>query len=128
MKLNYFINHYGNEFIDGDVRGPVSILNGSYNDPTLIFDQDLMTGITEESNNMIQKIVDIYYTHRISHNLKPGEIIFIDNNRAVHGRSSFSPKYDGNDRFLIRCFATFELEKSYYARSNNNRMISAIYS
>jgi len=126
VDLSFKLN--GNEFIDGDVRGPLSILNGSHNDPTLIFDQDLMTGITEESNNMIQKIVDIYYTHRISHNLKSGEIIFIDNNRAVHGRSSFSPKYDGNDRFLIRCFATFELEKSSYARSNNNRMISAIYS
>jgi L-asparagine oxygenase len=126
VDLSFKLN--GNEFIDGDVRGPLSILNGSHNDPTLIFDQDLMTGITEESNNMIQKIVDIYYTHRISHNLKSGEIIFIDNNRAVHGRSSFSPKYDGNDRFLIRCFATFDLEKSSHARSNNNRMISAIYS
>ena len=51
-----------------------------------------------------------------------------DNNRAVHGRSSFSPKYDGNDRFLIRCFSTFDLEKSAYARPNNGRMISAIYS
>jgi len=126
VDLSFKLN--GNEFIDGDVRGPLSILNGNQFDPRLIFDQDLMTGITEESNNMIKKIVDIYYKNRFQHNLKSGEIIFIDNNRAVHGRSSFSPKYDGNDRFLIRCFATLDLEKSYYARTNNNRMISAIYS
>ena len=129
VDLSFKLN--GNEFIEGDIRGPLSILNGNSIrlDPTLIFDQDLMTGITEESNNMIKQIVDIYYSHRIAHNLKSGQIIFIDNNRAVHGRSSFSPKYDGNDRFLIRCFAIFDFEKSSYARLNlNNRMITAIYS
>ena len=65
----------------------------------------------------------------ISSNLvKPLEIILIDNNRAVHGRSPFFPKYDGNDRFLVRCFATFDLEKSAYARLDGERTIAAIYS
>jgi L-asparagine oxygenase len=77
---------------------------------------------------MFFKIVDIYYKQRIEHNLQPGEIILIDNNRAVHGRSPFFPKFDGNDRFLIRCFSTFDYEKSIYARSESCRVISAIYS
>lgn len=120
----------GQEFIEGDVRGPMPIISGPEDDPHLVFDQDLMTGITEEAHQMIAKIVDIYYTHRIRHCLIPGQIIFIDNNRAVHGRSPFSPKYDGTDRFLVRCFATFDYKKSAHARtsSTNPRMISAIYS
>ena len=118
----------GQEFIEGDVRGPMPIISGPEDDPRLLFDQDLMTGITEEAHQMIAKIVDIYYTHRIRHNLIPGQIIFIDNNRAVHGRSPFSPKYDGADRFLVRCFATFDYEKSVYARNSGSRMIHAIYS
>jgi len=117
----------GQEFIDGDIRGPIPIIYGSEEDPLLVFDQDLMTGIDEESHGMIQKIVDIYYQHRIRHNLKPGEIILVDNNRAVHGRSPFTPKYDGYDRFLIRCFAMFDYEKSAYARKTH-RTIGAIYS
>jgi L-asparagine oxygenase len=117
----------GKEFIDGDVRGPIPIIHGSQEDPLLVFDQDLMTGMDEESHAMIQKIVDIYYQHRIRHNLKPGQIILIDNNRAVHGRSPFSPKYDGYDRFLIRCFAMFDYEKTAYARTTP-RMIGAKYS
>jgi len=117
---------HGNEFIEGDLRGPLPILNGPENDPHLVFDQDLMTGTCEKSTAMIQKIIDIYYKHRLHHNLIPGDIIIVDNRRAVHGRSPFFPKFDGNDRFLIRCFSTLEYDKSSYARVG--RTVSAIYS
>jgi L-asparagine oxygenase len=126
VDLSFKLN--GHDFVEGDIRGPFSILNGSTEDPYLIFDQDLMKGITEESHEMIEKIVTIYYNERLVYNLKPGEIILIDNKRAVHGRSAFFPRYDGYDRFLIRCFGTFDYEKSLYARCNNSRMVRAIYS
>jgi L-asparagine oxygenase len=126
VDLSFKLNN--NEFIEGDIRGPMSIINGEEIDPTLIFDQDLMTGITEEAQCFIKKIVSIYYEYRISHNLKKGEIILIDNKRAVHGRSPFFPKYNGHDRFLVRCFAVFDLNRTKYARPNNDRVISAIYS
>jgi L-asparagine oxygenase len=129
IDLSFKLNNY--EFMEGDIRGPMPILdqdyrsNGRYN---LLFDQDLMFGITEESNLLIKKIVDIYYQDRISHNLKPGEIIIIDNRHAVHGRSPFFPKYDGKDRFLVRCFSVFDYNNSLYARPFDTRAVSAIYS
>jgi len=139
VDLSFKLN--GHEFIEGDIRGPTSIIRGYKDkrlenedprlvieDPLLVFDQDLMTGITDESNVMIHKIVDIYYKHRLSHNLTPGEIVFIDNNRAVHGRSPFVPNYDGLDRFLVRCFGVFNYQHSAYARENGGRVVSAIYS
>lgn len=126
VDLSFKLNN--DEFIDGDIRGPMPIISGPPSNPTLIFDQDLMTGTNPEATDMIRKIVDIYYQHKIRHNLKPGEIVLIDNRRAVHGRSAFKPRYDGKDRFLIRCFATFDLSKSEYARENQTRTISAIYS
>ncbi len=126
VDLSFKLN--GHEFIDGDVRGPLSILNGSCFDPTLVFDQDLMFGTNEFAEYMITKIVDIYYNHRIKYNLQPGEIILVDNNRAIHGRSPFFPKYDGNDRFLVRSFGTFDYEKTAYARPTGKRYVAAIYS
>lgn len=116
------------EFIDGDLRGPMPILYGTDNDLKLVFDQDLMKGTTELSTQLINKIVDIYYKKRISHNLVPGEIVFIDNRRAVHGRSLFHPRYNGYDRFLIRCFAMIEYDKTKHVRIDNRRMICAVYS
>jgi L-asparagine oxygenase len=121
----------GHEFKNGDIRGPMPILSTSAfgsTRPILTFDQDLMFGITTRSHRMVKKIVDIYYKNRIAHNLKPGQIIFIDNRYAVHGRSPFFPKYDGNDRFLVRCFSVFDYMKSNIARPHESRTVSAIYS
>ena len=118
----------GQAFIQGDIRGPLAILNGEKENPDFIFDQDLMTGITEKAHSKIAEIVDIYYTHRIAHCLQPGEILIIDNRKVVHGRSSFSPKYDGKDRFLIRAFG-FTVKKYANSRySRKDRVILAKYS
>jgi len=111
-----------------EVRGPMSILNGSKKDPVLIFDQDLMRGITPMAQELLTKIVELYYSHRQSYNLTSGDIIFIDNRRAVHGRSPFLPKFDGKDRFLVRCFIKQEYGATRYARPENGHMIQAMYS
>ena len=126
VDLSFKLNNI--DFIDGDIRGPMPILSSSLDDPLLTFDQDLMFGIKPEYNTFIQKIVDIYYGQRISHVLLPGEIILIDNLRAVHGRSPFVPSYNGNDRFIVRCFGVYNYELSSHARVNNCRMVSAIFS
>lgn len=126
VDMSFKIN--GHSFIEGDVRGPLSILNGSEEDHVLIFDQDLMQGVNENANTLLKKICNIYYDHKLKHNLKSGEIMFVDNKRALHGRSPFYPNYDGSDRFLVRCFAVFDYERTRYARENNRRTILAKFS
>jgi len=136
IGVDYSFKLNGNEFIDGNERGPIPIININDEDteadadPTLVFDQDLMIGVTEEANEIIKKITNIYYEHRIQHCLQPGEIMIINNNKAVHGRSAFIPKYNSNDRFLVRCFGMLDekYEKTSYARADNTVMFSAIYS
>lgn len=44
--------------------------------------------------------------------LDAGEILFIDNYRAVHGRKPFRARYDGTDRWLKRVNVTRDLRKS----------------
>jgi L-asparagine oxygenase len=96
------------EGVPGDIRGPVPIIkDDSESDspvPFFRFDQDLMKGVTEEAEGAIHRIVDIYYEKRGAVCLQPGDILFVDNRRAVHGRSPFAPRFDGRDRFLVRCF------------------------
>ena len=116
VDLSFRMSQTG--FIEGECRGPIPILYGSEEDPLLVFDQDLMTGIHEEAEALKQVIIDVYYKYRYAYVMQPGEIVLIDNQRAVHGRSPFTPRYDGTDRFIIRSFVTFDLEKSGYARSD----------
>lgn len=48
--------------------------------------------------------------------LQPGDCLFVDNYRAVHGRKSFKARYDGTDRWLKRINITRDLRKSRAAR------------
>jgi enduracididine beta-hydroxylase len=57
--------------------------------------------------------------------LRPGEIVFIDNYRAVHGRERFRARYDGRDRWLKRLNVTRDLRKSRDLReSPSSRLIA----
>jgi alpha-ketoglutarate-dependent taurine dioxygenase len=56
--------------------------------------------------------------------LRPGDIAFIDNYRAVHGRKSFRARYDGTDRWLKRLNITRNLRGSRAWRPTaDNRII-----
>jgi hypothetical protein len=48
--------------------------------------------------------------------LRPGECLFIDNYKAVHGRSSFRARFDGTDRWLKRINVARDLRKSRAVR------------
>jgi Fe(II)/alpha-ketoglutarate-dependent arginine beta-hydroxylase len=56
--------------------------------------------------------------------LRPGDILFIDNWRAVHGRKPFTARYDGTDRWLKRTNISRNLRISRHARrSSTDRVI-----
>lgn len=47
---------------------------------------------------------------------EPGDLCFIDNRKAVHGRRAFKASYDGRDRWLKRTNITRDLRRSRAAR------------
>jgi len=50
--------------------------------------------------------------------LEPGEICFVDNRQAVHGRRAFKARYDGTDRWFKRMNITRDLRKSRASRAD----------
>jgi len=50
--------------------------------------------------------------------LRPGDVCFVDNLRAVHGRKPFKAFYDGKDRWLKRLCTTRDLRKSRSVRAS----------
>ena len=54
--------------------------------------------------------------------LEPGDLLVIDNNVAVHGRSPFTARFDGHDRWLQRSFVVADLAPS--AGERNGRVIT----
>jgi Fe(II)/alpha-ketoglutarate-dependent arginine beta-hydroxylase len=49
--------------------------------------------------------------------LQPGDCLFIDNYRIVHGRKAFKARHDGTDRWLKRLNLTRDLRKSHGVRA-----------
>ncbi|MET8573632.1 TauD/TfdA family dioxygenase [Streptomyces sp. NPDC005012] len=56
--------------------------------------------------------------------LRPGDLVLIDNYRAVHGREPFTPRYDGTDRWLRKLTLTFDLQHSSGRRRAGSRALA----
>ncbi|HVT16724.1 MAG TPA: guanitoxin biosynthesis L-enduracididine beta-hydroxylase GntD [Thermoanaerobaculia bacterium] len=54
---------------------------------------------------------------------EPGELCFIDNFKAVHGRQPFKARFDGTDRWLKRVNIARDLRKSRTARARADSRI-----
>lgn len=81
-----------------------AILEGDLDDPDLRVDffstkpaDDLACSAMAELAQALRSV-----TRRIE--LRSGDLAIVDNRLAVHGRTAFSPYYDGRDRWLQRSF------------------------
>lgn len=111
-----------------DVRGPFPILTGPEDDPYIRVDQELMHGITADAQRLLRKVVDTYIEHRDAHVLQPGDLLMLDNLRAMHGRSMFTPRFDGKDRFIARGFVVRDRRKLWPQLLEDRRTLGAVHS
>lgn len=118
----------GAQFVEGDTRGPMPILSGSDDDPFIVLDQDLMRGTDDEAQALFAKVIELYRALRHTVTLTAGDVLLLDNARAVHGRSQFEARFDGTDRFVVRSFVTCDLGRSRHARLEDSRVIAGRFS
>lgn len=110
------------------VRGPYPILTGPEDDPYILIDQDLMHGVTREAQELLNKVVQTYVDHRDGHALAAGDLLMLDNPRAMHGRSQYTPRFDGKDRFIARGFAVRDRRRLWPWLLDDRRTVAAMYS
>jgi Fe(II)/alpha-ketoglutarate-dependent arginine beta-hydroxylase len=105
---------------------PVAVLYGTRNAPYMCADPCYMTAVPADSYaiaalRVLEREVTAHLRDLV---LEPGDICFIDNFRAVHGRNAFTPRYDGTDRWLKRINITRDLRRSRpYRLSSGSRVI-----
>jgi len=77
----------------------VSILRGDYDEPHVF-----LSGPCEPENHEAAQALERFKQAaeevHVKVYLEAGDILFIKNTRSVHARSTYSPKFDGNDRLL----------------------------
>lgn len=110
------------------VRGPYPIITGPVDDPYILVDQDLMHGVTREAQELLDKVIQTYVEHRDGVALQAGDLLLLDNPRAIHGRSLFTPRFDGKDRFIARGFVVRDRRRLWPWLLEDRRTVAAVYS
>ncbi|MEY4173252.1 MAG: hypothetical protein RI900_417, partial [Actinomycetota bacterium] len=82
----------------------LAALTGDPADPQIVFDADLMEGADDEAHQAFLRLCDAAVASRLDVVLSSGQMLVIDNHRTAHGRSAFTPRFDGTDRWMQRCF------------------------
>lgn len=100
---------------------PVSILSGDPQSPYLRLDPYFMSTrpgdiAAESALRAVTRAIDDTLQDLV---LQEGDMLILDNRRAVHGRRVFFPTYDGNDRWLKRVNVTRDIRKSRISRSSS---------
>lgn len=94
-----------------------SVLFGDPRSPYVRFDPYCMDRPeTEDARSAMDYLIRAIDENLTGVALLPGECLFIDNYKAVHGRSSFKARFDGTDRWLKRINITRDLRKSRAVR------------
>jgi L-asparagine oxygenase len=57
--------------------------------------------------------------------LEPGDLAFVDNRLALHGRTGFTPRYDGRDRWLQRIFVHRDFRRSWELRPGDGHVLAS---
>jgi L-asparagine oxygenase len=104
---------------------PMPVLSGDRELPTMVFDADLMVGTDEAADEALQALSRAVESHRTGVVLEPGDLLVVDNAVAVHGRSPYTPRFDGTDRWLQRSFVVSDLRPS--AADRRGRVITTVF-
>jgi L-asparagine oxygenase len=100
---------------------PMAVLGGRRDRPAMVFDADLMVGTDPAADTALQVLAEAVAAFHTAVILEPGDLLVVDNTAAVHGRTPFTPRFDGTDRWLQRTFVVADLAPS--AADRHGRVI-----
>ncbi|MEU4380147.1 TauD/TfdA family dioxygenase [Micromonospora echinofusca] len=112
----------------GELRSapePHGILVGSFEDPDVRVDFESSFPLDPEATQALSMLGDALRTVRRTFILEPGDLAFVDNRLALHGRTEFTPRYDGRDRWLQRIFVHRDFRRSRAMRPADGHVLSS---
>ncbi|MET7643283.1 TauD/TfdA family dioxygenase [Streptomyces sp. NPDC005426] len=101
-----------------------AILSGDFDDPDVRVDFHATHPADEQAADAMRVLRAALDTVTRAVHLRPGDLAVVDNRVALHGRTRFTPRYDGEDRWLHRTFIHLDHRKSRALRSDNGQVLS----
>ena len=104
---------------------PMAVLSGDRENPAMVFDEDLMVGTDVEAEGALHALGTALAANHGAVTLAAGDLLILDNDVVVHGRSPFEARYDGTDRWVQRIMVVSDLAAS--ASERVGRMITTVF-
>jgi L-asparagine oxygenase len=103
---------------------PHAVLTGAPDDPDVMVDFAATRPLTERAGDALTELQSLFAAHALTHYLTPGDLAIVDNRVTAHGRTSFTPRYDGQDRWLQRTTVTQNLRRSRFLRADDGHVLA----
>jgi hypothetical protein len=103
----------------------ISVLSGRYEDPYIRLDTDCIKAQPDEpeAQEALEYLINEIPSVARQIVLQKGDLLFMDNYTVVHGRTAFTPRFDGTDRWLQRVSIAADFRKSYAGRTKRFRVV-----
>lgn len=113
--------------IEHPIRIPgIRVLTGDAAHPRLRADFAETRGLDDEAQRALDRLSEAAREVSVAVYLKCGDLLLIDNRVALSGRTSFTARWDGQDRWLLRTFITSDLARSAPQRPGGGRIVDDI--
>ncbi|URN17163.1 MULTISPECIES: TauD/TfdA family dioxygenase [Streptomyces] len=85
--------------------GPHPVIFGEEPDVFMRYNSHTTTAVDPEARAALKALSEALEESCREVVLAPGDLVVVDNHIAAHGRSAFTPRFDGRDRWLRRCYS-----------------------
>ncbi|MCC3768872.1 TauD/TfdA family dioxygenase [Streptomyces sp. UNOC14_S4] len=102
---------------------PHALLIGAEDDPNVRADFISTEPLDEEAGRAKDALEEAFAKVVQGIKLVPGDLAIVNNHLVLHGRSHFTPRYDGKDRWLHRTFVQLDHRRSRAVRQGNGNVL-----
>ncbi|MFF3389738.1 TauD/TfdA family dioxygenase [Streptomyces sp. NPDC002669] len=99
------------------------VLDGSPEDPNVCVDFHVTEALDEEAREVLERLRGAMAASALPVRLATGEMVLLDNRVVLHGRSPFTPRYDGGDRWLQRIFIHLDNRRNRVHRAGGGAVL-----
>ncbi|GGV19917.1 L-asparagine oxygenase [Streptomyces filipinensis] len=129
-QCQFYSNYPGSFTRDTTVEpapaGPHPVLFGNADKPFMRFNSHNTVSLSKAGRTALRALAEAL--EEVCHEviMQPGDCALLDNHVAAHGRSAFTPRYDGHDRWLRRFYAIKSIPRSVLHMMDGSRVIPPI--
>jgi L-asparagine oxygenase len=119
-----FVTEPPPSFQSRDAGEAHAVLAGAPDDPDVRVDFNATVALDDEAKRALELLRDAFVGVSRQLTLAAGELAFVDNRISIHGRTAFTPRYDGRDRWLHRTFVHLDARRTRGHRPGGSAVLA----